>query len=192
MEKSIFNNGFFEFLETEEEHIIKGDKKVIKRQMVRRPPGIRALIINKTNKKKILLSKEFRYELDKWDYRLPGGKVFDSLESYKKSISGGDVQEHVDATVKKEVLEEIGLVVKSQKLIKVSHAGAGVIWDLFYYEVDDYEVSSTGAKLEENEFVDGYVFKTFDEIIKMCENHEINEERTVGVLLSYILAHKDD
>lgn len=192
MERSIFNNGFFEFLETEEEHIIKGDKKVIKRQMVRCPPGIRALIINKTNKKKILLSKEFRYELDKWDYRLPGGKVFDSLESYKKSISGGDVLEHVDATVKKEVLEEIGLIVKSQKLIKVSHAGAGVIWDLFYYEVDDYEVSNTGAKLEENEFVDGYVFKTFDEIIKMCENHEINEDRTVGVLLSYILAHKDD
>lgn len=192
MEKSIFNNGFFEFLETEEEHIIKGDKKVIKRQMVRRPPGIRALIINKENKKKILLSKEFRYELDKWDYRLPGGKVFDSLEDYKESINEGDVQKHVDATVKKEVLEEIGLIVKSQKLIKVSHAGAGVIWDLFYYEIDDYVVSNTGAKLEENEFVDGYVFKTFDEIIKMCENHEINEDRTVGVLLSYILAHKDD
>lgn len=192
MEKSIFNNGFFEFLQTEEEHIIKGDKKVIKRQMVRRPPGIRALIINKENKKKILLSKEFRYELDKWDYRLPGGKVFDSLEDYKESINEGDVQKHVDATVKKEVLEEIGLIVKSQKLIKVSHAGAGVIWDLFYYEIDDYEISSTGAKLEENEFVEGYVFKTFDEIIKMCENHEINEDRTVGVLLSYILAHKDD
>lgn len=192
MEKSIFNNGFFEFLETEEEHLVKDNKTVIKRQMVRRPPGIRALIINKENKKKILLSKEFRYELDKWDYRLPGGKVFDSLEDYKESISCGNVQEHVDATVKKEVLEEIGLIVKSQKLIKVSHAGAGVIWDLFYYEVDDYEVSDTGAKLEENEFVDDYVFKTFDEIIKMCENHEINEDRTVGVLLSYILAHKDD
>lgn len=192
MEKSIFNNGFFEFLETEEEHIVNGNKTIIKRQMVRRPPGIRALIINKENKKKILLSKEFRYELDKWDYRLPGGKVFDSLEDYKESVNEGDVQKHVDATVKKEVLEEIGLIVKSQKLIKVSHAGAGVIWDLFYYEVDDYEVSDTGAKLEENEFVDGYVFKTFDEIIKMCENHEINEDRTVGVLLSYILAHKDD
>ncbi len=187
MEKAIFNNGFFEFLETEEEHIINNNKTTIKRQMVRRPPGIRALIINKEDKKKILLSKEFRYELDKWDYRLPGGKVFDSLDDYKASITKGDVQKHVDKTVKKEVLEEIGLIVKSQKLLKISHAGAGVIWDLFYYVIDDYEISDTGSQLEENEFVDGYVFKSYDEIINMCKNHEINEDRTVGVLLSYIL-----
>ena len=78
MEKSVFNNGFLEFLETEEEHTINNQKKIIKRKMVRRPPGVRALILNKNDNQKILLSKEFRYELDKWDYRLPGGKVFDT------------------------------------------------------------------------------------------------------------------
>ncbi len=191
MEKSVFNNGFFEFLETEEEHIINDQKTKIKRKMVRRPPGVRALIINKEDNKKILLSKEFRYELDKWDYRLPGGKVFDSLDLYKESLKKGDVQIHVDEAVRKEVSEEIGLIVKNQKLIKTSHDGAGVIWDLFYYEIDDYEVSKTGANLEENEFVDGYVWKTYDEIINMCINGEINEERTIGVLLTYILKKKD-
>lgn len=63
MEKSVFNNRFFEFLETEEEFNIDGEIRHIKRRMVRRPPGIRDLIINE-EKKQILLSKEFRYELN--------------------------------------------------------------------------------------------------------------------------------
>ena len=192
MEKSVFNNGFLEFLETEEEHTINNQKKIIKRKMVRRPPGVRALILNKNDNQKILLSKEFRYELDKWDYRLPGGKVFDTLDLYKEAIARNDVQKYVDKSVAKEVLEEVGLIVKSQKLLKISHDGAGVIWDLFYYEIKDYEESLDGAHLEENEFVEGYVWKSFDEIIKMCIEKKINEERSVGVLLSYILEHKNN
>ena len=54
-EHSIFDNGFFEFLETEEEFKIDNQTKYIKRNMVRRPPGIRALIVNRKNQ--ILLSK---------------------------------------------------------------------------------------------------------------------------------------
>lgn len=192
MEKSVFNNGFLEFLETEEEHTINNQKKIIKRKMVRRPPGVRALILNKNDNQKILLSKEFRYELDKWDYRLPGGKVFDTLDLYKEAIARNDVQKYVEESVAKEVLEEVGLIVKSQKLLKISHDGAGVIWDLFYYEIKDYEESLDGAHLEENEFVEGYVWKSFDEIIKMCIEQKINEERSVGVLLSYILEHKNN
>lgn len=192
MEKSVFNNGFLEFLETEEEHTINNQKKLIKRKMVRRPPGVRALILNKNDNQKILLSKEFRYELDKWDYRLPGGKVFDTLDLYKEAIARNDVQKYVEESVAKEVLEEVGLIVKSQKLLKISHDGAGVIWDLFYYEIKDYEESLDGAHLEENEFVEGYVWKSFDEIIKMCIEQKINEERSVGVLLSYILEHKNN
>lgn len=191
MEKSVYSNGLFEFVETEEEHLVNNNKTTLKRTFVRRSPGIRALIINKDDNKKILLSKEFRYELDKWDYRLPGGKVFDSLEDYKESLEKGDILKHVEETVPKEVLEEVGIIVKDKNLIKVSHAGASVVWDLYYYEINDYEISYDGPKLEENEFVDGYVWKTYDEIIDMCTKHEINEDRTVGVLLSYILNKKD-
>lgn len=190
LEKSIFNNGFFEFLETEEEFLVNGEKKTIKRKMVRRPPGIRALIVNK-EKSQILLSKEFRYELNGWDYRLPGGKVFDNLEEYKDSLNRNDVLENVEKTVPKEVLEEVGLNVKSQKLLKISKDGAGVIWDLYYYEITDYEINPDGPQLEENEFVDGFVWKSYDEVINLCINHEINEDRTIAVLLSYILAQKE-
>jgi len=85
MEKYLFDNGFFEFVHSEEDFIIDGNTKRIKRNFVRRPPGIRALIVDKESKK-ILFSREFRYELNDWDLRLPGGKVFDSLDDYKRSL----------------------------------------------------------------------------------------------------------
>lgn len=189
VEKVIFDNGFFEFIHSEEEFIIDGKTKSVKRNMVRRPPGIRALIVDK-EKRKILFSREFRYELNDWDLRLPGGKVFDSLEDYKISLEKGDVLEHVEMTVPKEVHEEIGLVVKNPKLIKVSKDGAGVIWDLYYYEITDYEVSKDGPQLEEDEVIQGYVWKSYDEVIDLCNQNLIHEDRTVGVLLTYILANK--
>lgn len=187
-EKSLFNNGFFEFLETEEDFKIENQTKHVKRNMVRRPPGIRALIVNKNNQ--ILFSKEFRYELNDWDYRLPGGKVFDSLENYKEALKKGTVMENVLKTVPKEVKEEIGLVVSNPKLLKVSFDGAGVIWDLYYFEIKEYDSSDDGPQLEEDEIINGYEWYDFDEVITMCQNNKIHEDRTVGVLLTYILNAK--
>src|SRR5690348_11852646 len=47
----------------------------------RRAAGVRIIIPNKEDGK-ILLTREFRRELNNWDWRLPGGKVFDSLEEF--------------------------------------------------------------------------------------------------------------
>ena len=49
-----------------------GDAKVVF-EIARRSPGTRLIIIKND---KILTSREFRTELDVYDYRLPGGKVF--------------------------------------------------------------------------------------------------------------------
>jgi len=65
-----------------------------------------------------------------------------------------------------------------------------VVWDLFYYEITDYEVSENGPKLEEEEVINGYVWKTFDEIVELCASNQIQEDRTVAVLLTYILNNK--
>lgn len=184
-ERLLFDNGFFEFLETEEDFIIENQEKHVKRNMVRRPPGIRALIVNKNNE--ILLSKEFRYELNAWDYRLPGGKVFDSLNDYKISLENDTVMENVFKTVPKEVLKEVGLIVNNPKLLKISLDGAGVIWDLYYFEIKDYKKSENGPQLEDDEIINGYKWYSFNEIINMCQNNKIQEDRTVGVLLTYIL-----
>ena len=188
MEKCVFDNDFFEYLEIEEKITVDGNEKNIKRKIVRRPPGIRALIINEENK--ILLSREFRYELADWDYRLPGGKVFDTLEEFREALKNNTVDEAAFKTVAKEVLEEVGLIVKKQNLIKISKDGASVIWDLYYYEITDFDLSKDGAHLEEDEIINGYDWFTFDEIIDLCKKGSIHEDRTIGVLLSYILNHK--
>lgn len=188
MEKCIFDNGLFEYLEIEEEINIDNQTKNIKRKVVRRPPGIRALIIN--DKKEILLSREFRYELKTWDYRLPGGKVFDTIEEFRESLKNNTVDEEADKTVAKEVLEEVGLIVKNQNLIKISKDGATVIWDLYYYEITDFSLSEDGTHLEDGELINGYVWFSFDKIIELCKNGDIHEDRTIGVLLTYILNQK--
>lgn len=90
-------------------------------------------------------------------------------------------------TVLKEVLEEVGLIVKNPKLFKISKAGGYVEWDLYYYEITDYRMSENGPELEEDELIDGFVWKNYDEIIKLCLNESIREERTIAVLLSYVL-----
>lgn len=48
-------------------------------EIARRSPGVRALIVRDG---KILLSREYRTEVDEYDFRLPGGKVFDTLSEY--------------------------------------------------------------------------------------------------------------
>lgn len=68
----------------------------------------------------------------------------------------------------------------------------GVIWDLYYFEIKEYSTSETGPKLEKDEIINGYTWFDFDEIIKMCQKNEIHEDRTVGVLLSYILNFKKE
>lgn len=82
--------------------------------------------------------------------------------------------------------EEVGIEINNQSLFKITTAGSSVIWDLFYYEITDFEIIENGQQLE-NEFVDGFVWKTFNEIQKMCMNQQINEDRSVGVLLTYVL-----
>ena len=190
MEKILYENGIFEFINEEKTYTINGTNRNIKRSFVRRPPGIRAIIIN--NKNEILLSKEYRYELETFDYRLPGGKVFDNLEDYKESISNNTLLDSVYNTVAKEVKEEVGIKIKNPTLYHVSHAGSSIVWDLYYFIINDYEIIKNGQELEENEIVDGFVWKSYKEIIKMCVEKQIHEERTIGVLLSYILEKQNN
>ncbi len=57
-----------------EKHVVKGFERAV------RPPGVRLILRNADNQ--VLLTKEFRHEQGKYDYRLPGGKVVDTLDEY--------------------------------------------------------------------------------------------------------------
>lgn len=53
-------------------------------EFARRSPGTRLIV---RSGDKVLLTKEYRTETGNWDYRLPGGKVFDTLEEYNRFLA---------------------------------------------------------------------------------------------------------
>jgi ADP-ribose pyrophosphatase len=152
-----------------------------------RPPGVRMLF---RDGDKILMSREFRSELNEWDYRLPGGKVFDEFLSYSKYLNNeSELLDKVRGAVVNESDQEVGLIVDKDKmnLLYKSVAGASVIWDLYYFEITDFKNAKDGQKLEEGEQIDKPIWMTFEEVKTMCLNGKINEDRTVAFLLRYIL-----
>ena len=166
--------------------IVRTKKKVRDKTIVfesaRRAPGVRLLILKGNN---LLISKEFRYELKGYDYRLAGGKVFDTLEEYDKA-SKKEILKHAELAARKECEEETGLRVDRIQLLEKTHAGATVDWDLYYFIIDEFTENGNGQKLEEGEIIET-VWKSFDEVRDMCLNRQIKEDRSVGVLLRFFL-----
>lgn len=110
---------------------MNGKSKTFER--ARRPPGVRIII---TKEKKILLSREYRLEQKKYDYRIPGGKVMDTLQEFRDF--GGNILEKSKEAAKKEAKEEVGVIVNNLELFHISHCGANIEWDLYYYVTTDF------------------------------------------------------
>lgn len=157
-------------------------------ELVKRPPGVRA-IIDKNNQ--ILLNKEFRYELNAWDYRLPGGKVFDSLEEQNNKLISNSIMQCVESKLKEELYEEADILAKNCTLLEISHCGFTVEWDLFYYIVDDFD--ETPAFFENNiqknsfEYIQ-HCWVDYHTAYKYCIEKKVSEERSSNVLLRYLLS----
>src|SRR3989338_6098287 len=83
--------------------------KMVQFEKVRRSPGVR--LIMQDGQGNILLTREYRRELGKFDYRLPGGKVFDSLDEWNEfKQHGGDIIEKAKQAARKEAKEETGFI----------------------------------------------------------------------------------
>ncbi len=179
-EQIVYSGTTFEIIKKS----FKAGTKSIVLEIARRSPGVRLIIVNNN---KILLTKEFRFELDDYDYRLPGGKVFDSLKDYRSMLDKKeDILQYATESAKKECLEETGLIVNNIKHFQTTQAGATATWDLFYFIVDDFKESGEGQNLEIGEVIHPE-WKTFEEVKEMCLNNDIKEDRTVGVLLKFFM-----
>lgn len=180
-EEVLFESRIFEIVNQP----MKIGKEIKKWEFARRSPGTRLIIVKN---KKLLLTKEFRSELKDYDYRLPGGKVFDTLKEYKEALEKKkDILKCATEAAKKECLEETGLKVKNIRYFQTAIAGATVVWDLFYFIVDDFEESS--KKSEDGEVIFPE-WKTFEDAKKMCLENKIKEDRSVGVLLRFLLLNE--
>lgn len=186
--KIIYNSDLFQLVST----VVYSEKskKIKIFEKAHRPPGVR-MLFRKGNS--ILLTKEFRPELNEWDYRLPGGKVFDEFASYSKYLSNeAELSQKIKEAVSLEAKQEVGMIVKpdNAKLFYKSVAGASVIWDLYYFEIKTFEESPSGQELEEGEQIEKPVWQTMEEVKQMCLDGKLKEDRSVAVLLRYILNSK--
>ncbi|HKI05899.1 MAG TPA: NUDIX hydrolase [Thermoanaerobaculia bacterium] len=154
-------------------------------EVARRPPGVR-LIVNRGTK--YLLLREFRSELAGWDYRLAGGKVFESqAEHLAFKSSGKDLSERLLRAVSAEAKEELGILVKTATLLRKSSAGATIDWDLYFFRVDTFDELKSGPQPEQTELLTVEWHDPLS-VLRLIENGSFSEDRSIGVLMQEMLA----
>jgi 8-oxo-dGTP pyrophosphatase MutT (NUDIX family) len=136
--------------------------------------------------KALLMTREIRREAGGVDYRLPGGKVFDSLEELDKHRdSGSDISEAAQTAAEKEGHEEAGISGGTYKFLETTTAGASVEWDLHYFKVTGAHIGE--QNLEEHEQGDiETVVLTPIEIFEKLKNREIREGRSADMLWCWL------
>jgi len=165
-------------------HIKQDDGRVF--EVARRAPGVRMIIFDKENQK-LLLTKEFRHELNDWDYRLPGGKVFDNLNDFETHRARGD--DMLDAAKGQAIIEarqEAGIDITNLELYKKSVLGATVEWDLYVFEVTEWQKSEAGQELEDGEEIEADTWISTNEAKQMILDGKMQEERIALILLQWI------
>ena len=166
-------------IEVVQQTVKVGDKELL-REVARRSPGVRLIICDGD---KILITKEFRKELDTYDYRLPGGKVFDTLTDYNEHRN--DIEQYALMWVKRECEEETWLIPHDISLYYISKLWATMEWDLYYYVITKFSHHEKWQQLElwENITVE---WKNKEEISFLIKKWAMHEDRSVGVLLRYL------
>ncbi len=161
---------------------IGGRKKMF--EHARRPPGVRA-VITKVNK--ILLTREYRREQGKYDYRLPGWKVMDTILEYRAFT--WDILEAAKVALIKESQEEAGIIARNPELLHISHCGANVEWDLYYFLVTDFDETDDHDRDADGESDITTSWYTFDEVKGKILSGEMSEDRSIAVLLKWLLSN---
>ncbi len=165
-------------------HLEQDDGRVF--EVARRAPGVRLIIADEANKK-VLLTKEYRRELGEWDYRLPGGKVFDSLDEFE-DFRNSDEDIIVVAKTKaiEEAQQEAGVHVADLTLFKTSVLGATVEWDLYVFESTNWQLSVAGQELEVGEKIEADNWISYDDAKHMILEGKMQEERIALILLQWL------
>ena len=160
-----------------------GDKDVVF-ERARRAPGTRLIIVRD---RQILLSREYREELGDYDYRLPGGKVYDSLGEYQAALDEEtDMAAAATRAAAREAREEAGIKSQDMELFYLSRSGATVEWDLYYFVVTEF-VELEGQALEDGEDIETE-WLDFETAKDYAVSGKMKEDRSIGVLLRYLLA----
>jgi len=160
---------------------IEANGKTLTIEIGRRAPGTRLIIDLGAE---LLLTKEHRPELGRYDMRLPGGKVFDTLAAYEAALAaGGDLAEDIERAARLEAKEEAGVDAGAFSLFHTSVAGLTVDWTLYYFVVKDPTLGA--QELGEHEVIET-VRVPKEAARRMCLDGSVSEERSALVLLRYL------
>lgn len=192
-EEILYTGNLFQVVRRKKQYFIPLNNETkqidLEYELVKRPPGVRAIVIREG---KVLLNKEFRYELNDWDYRLPGGKIFDSQKQAGISVSQYGFTHCIEEALKRELMEESGLEIKNAFFYECSHCGFSVEWDLYYYIVTDFVECKKSENIEKSEFE--YIqtcWVDYQTAVQYCMEKKMSEERSVAVLLRFLLLKAD-
>jgi len=160
---------------------VSSNGKEIVLEKGRRAPGVRLII--ETPDGEFLITKEQRFDKG-LDYRLPGGKVFDSLLEYNNFQKNAvEILSKAKETAIKEGMEEVGIKPKELELFCISKCGGSFDWDLYYFVVKKYD--EVGQNLEEHEKIE--VLKiSREKLKKLALSNKMKEDRSVAVILRYL------
>ncbi len=154
-----------------------------------RAPGVRLLIEHvEGGQKGLLMTSELRHdrELSMQDYRLPGGKIFDTLDQFNLfRESDKDIKDEALRAARLEAKQEAGIEGGSFTYINKAKAGGSVEWDLYYFLVRNAELGNQELEDHEKGEID-VVFLSYKDIFEKLLNKEINEGRTADVLWRYL------
>ncbi len=162
-------------------------------EFARRAPGSRTIVVSKTGR--VLLSKEYRREANGYDYRLPGGKVFDKLVEYNNFLAQEPDEmrmvEIAEEGARKELAEEVGITDAKLEFLYLSKCGATVEWDLYYFVAYVADESLSDQRLEEGEDITAeWVLPGMAKSIAL-DGDKFNEDRSAAVLLRYFESKGD-
>lgn len=158
-------------------------KSNMKFEVAVRAPGTRLIIETiKEGQKALLMTKEIRREADGYDYRLPGGKVFDSLEEFDLSRKNNDdILSKAENAARKEGREEAGVRGGDYQFICTAKAGASVEWDLYYFLVKNAEFGEQELEEYEKGEIETVVLSA-KEIYTKLVSREVQEGRSADIL----------
>jgi hypothetical protein len=145
-------------------------------------------LILTTTDGKILLTREFRSELNVVDIRVPGGKVLDSVNEFLAIRHDADkMHDAVLRAARLEAKQETGVdEIADLAVYHISTLGASVDWPLYYMTGNIVAQSEQQLEADEAERGIDVHFYTQDEVRDLLKRGEVREERSAAVLGTYL------
>ena len=119
---------------------------------------------------KVPMVRQYRYSYQKEMYELPAGKLEKGEDSYQAGL--------------RELEEETGLTAESLESYGFMYPSCGYTNEIIYlYKANN--ITKTQMHLDDDENIDVHYF-SLDEIVEMIMKNEINDAKTICLVLKYL------